>query len=166
MVLIQQFMICTLIRYCISFISDEYYIENNKIYPTRHQKIISAIKTINQDLNEILQDVSISMDYKTALWRLRKFFEKDGRQKILESKIDSKIKFNNDKNIVDGEKCIDLRNIHKMAKSFFNFINSFEKDVAHAPKINGKEATQIELEIFFDFGLSLARLIKVWERNI
>lgn len=157
----------TLIRYCISIVSDEYYVENNKIYPKRNQKIISAIKKLNNhDLNEILQDVSVNMDYKTALWRLRKFFEKNNRQKILESKLDSKIRFNEDKGIKDGEKCIDVRNIHKMAKSFFNFINSFEKDVTHSPKINGQEATQLELEIFFDFGLSLARIVLEWEKNM
>lgn len=166
------FDIHSLIKYCISIISDEYYIENHKIYPKRNQKIISAIKKLNNDdLNEILQDASANMDYKTALWRLRKFFEKDfekgiSRQKILESKLDSKIRFNEDKGIKDGEKCIDVRNIHKMAKSFFNFINSFEKDVTHSPKINGQEATQLELEIFFDFGLSLARIVLEWEKNM
>jgi len=100
------------------------------------------------------------MDYKTALWRLRKFFEKEKRKERLIEILDSDISFNEGYEQKTTEKGrVNLLKINKMATSFFNFINSFEKDIAHSPKVNGKEATQLELEIFFDFGLSLARTV-------
>jgi hypothetical protein len=122
----------SLIKYCISMVADEYYIENNKIYPQRNQRTIAAVKKLNnEDLNEILQNVSVSSDYKVHLASLSKFLEKHRRE--LEGKI--------------GQKQVD---------AFFQFVNT--ANIRHG-KGEQRNPTQAELEIFFDFGLSLARMV-------
>jgi hypothetical protein len=123
------------IDHILSYVRDEYYIEDNKIYSKHNQKLIRAIKEINdKDLNDLLHHVSVSGDLNNGLSQLAKYLEE--HHKLIDKKL--------------GE---------KTTKAFTEFVNT--KTIRHN---NHKQttATKEELLVFFDFGLSLVRLVKMW----
>jgi hypothetical protein len=129
------------IEHIVSLLDDEYEILINtkdqdyqygNIYQKNNQEIISAIKnTENDDLIEIIKMASVSGDLVDAMVKLAKFLEP--HHKHLDEII--------------GE---------KSRKIFTEFANT--KRIRHN-NYNQTEATTQELQIFFDFGLSLARLV-------
>jgi hypothetical protein len=120
------------------YVSDEYYIEGKKIYSKHNQKLIRAIKEINdKDLNDLLHHVSVSGDLNNGLFQLAKYLEE--HYPLIKSKL--------------GE---------KFTKTFTEFVNT--KKIRHNNQLQ-INATKEELLVFFDFGLSLARLVKIWEEE-
>ena len=121
------------------FLSDEYCIENNKIYSTRNQKIVRALKDSNcNDLDIILNESSVSGNQKNAIFNLCTFLENH------RNKIESRL----------GK---------AQGSAIFNFANNTK--IRHN-KNTEREPTQEELEVFFDFGLSLARLVEIWKKEV
>lgn len=124
----------------VNLINDEYEIIGNKIYKKAGQEIIRSIKELNNPtLNDILKSASVSGDMAEALRKLSIFLE--GKDKCSERLLNQKL----DKKFTD---------------SFFHFVNT--KKIRHHVKGEQTPATPEELETFFYFGLSLARLVEIW----
>jgi len=148
-----------LIEYLVKLLKNEYYIEDNRIYSTHNQKLIRGIKELNDDkLNHILSNLSVSGDLKQGIKELYDFCYK--KKKLINEKLPKHKVTAKDNN---GKK-IDNATIETW-HFFSNFLN-VETKIRDLHDDTGREPTREELLVFFDFGLSLARLIKIWENKI
>jgi hypothetical protein len=138
------------INQMIKYVSDEYFIEGRCIYKKYNQEIIQAVKYLNDDdLSDILSGLRASGDMKNAMQHLYTYL------KLHKDQINKRLgKVHKTK----GEGEIEVFDI------FSNFLNNVS-NIRHPENNSTREATQEELKVFFDFGLSLTRLIKIWEKQ-